>query len=236
MTRICTFVGLIVPLLLVAGCAKSDTSPQASPPGNANAPASQASEPENSSIQPDASQEEVSELAQDIAIGLPGPAWENLTGIDDQQHSLKDLSAANAVAVVFTCNHCPVAEAYEDRLVQLAKDYKDKGVELVAINVNNLEADKLPAMKERAAAKGFDFQYLYDPSQEIGRAYSATVTPHVFLLDKDRKVVYMGAIDDNQDTAAVTKHHLRDAIDAVLAGQTPATATTQQFGCSIQYD
>src|SRR3990170_2106926 len=102
-----------------------------------------------------------------IEIGATGPAWKGLVGVDGKDHSLSDLKSAKAVVVCFTCNHCPVAMAYEDRLIQFAKDYKGKGVPLVAINVNNLEEDKLPAMKERAKEKGFEFVYLYDPSQEI---------------------------------------------------------------------
>jgi len=140
------------------------------------------------------------------------------------------------VVVVFTCNHCPVAQAYQDRLIQLATDYAGKGVRLVAINVNNLAVDKLPKMKERAAEKGFPFPYLYDPTQAIGRAYGATVTPHVFLLNKSRHIVYMGAIDDSQDPTKVKTHYLRDALDALLAGQPPAPAATQQFGCGIKYE
>ncbi len=174
--------------------------------------------------------------AKSLAVGDPAPVWSDLIGIDDEQHGLADLSEAEVVAVVFTCNHCPVAVAYEDRLVQLANDYADRPFQLVAINVNNLEEDKLPAMKERAAEKGFQFPYLYDPSQKIGREYGATVTPHAFLLDADRKVVYMGAIDDSQNAEKVGQHHLRDAIDAVLGGQKPTIASTQQFGCSIRYE
>src|SRR5690606_22721247 len=132
------------------------------------------------------------------------------------RHSFTDLKDAKAVAVIFTCNHCPVAKAYEDRLVALHQEYKDKGVELVAINVNNIEADRLPAMKRRAEEKGFEFAYLYDPSQKIGRAYGATVTPHAFLVDGEGKVVYMGAIDDNIKPEEVENHYLKDAIEAVL--------------------
>lgn len=170
------------------------------------------------------------------AIGEAAPTWESLKGTDGKQHSLSDLAEADAVAVVFTCNRCPVAVAYEDRLIALANDYKDKGVEIVAINVNRGDAEVLPAMKERAEEKGFNFAYLKDDSQKSGRAYGATVTPHVFLLDKDRNVVYMGAIDDSQNTDKVENHHLRDAIDSVLAGKTPEVATTKQFGCGIQYE
>ncbi len=158
-----------------------------------------------------------------LAVGDTAPAWKDLIGVDDQKHSLGEHADAKAVVVVFTCNHCPVAQAYQDRIIDIASDYADKGVDVVAINVNNLEADKLPKMKERAEEKGFKFDYLYDPSQEIGRAYSAAVTPHVFLLDGARNVAYIGAIDDNMNPDKVTKHYLRDAIDAVLAGSKPET-------------
>jgi peroxiredoxin len=171
-----------------------------------------------------------------LEIGNAGPAWEKLAGVDGKDHSLKDLKDAKAVVVAFITNHCPVAVAYEDRLNELYADYKDKGVELVAINVNTIEPDRLPKMKERAEEKGFQFQYLYDPSQKIGRAYGATVTPHVFLLDGERKVVYMGAIDDHIEPENAKQHYLRDAIDAVLEGKTPEVATSKQFGCGIQYE
>jgi peroxiredoxin len=174
--------------------------------------------------------------AKGLKVGDPAPEWKELDGIDDKKHSLKDLAKAKAVIVVFTCNHCPVAVAYEERLVALEKEYKDKGVELVAINVNNIESDKLPAMKERAEEKGFGFEYLYDPSQAIGRAFGATVTPHAFVLDGKHKVVYMGAIDDSQNPNEVQKHFVRDAVDAVLAGREPEVSSHKQFGCGIQYE
>lgn len=170
------------------------------------------------------------------AVGEPAPAWSKLEGIDGKKHSLADLKDAKAVLVVFTTNHCPVAVAYEERLNELYRDYQDLGVELVAINVNNIEADRMPAMKKRAKEKEFKFQYLYDPSQEIGRKYGATVTPHVFILDGERKVAYMGAIDDNQNVEKVKTHYVTDALDAVLAGKKPDPAKTKQFGCGIQYE
>jgi peroxiredoxin len=171
-----------------------------------------------------------------LAVGDPAPEWKDLMGVDDQKHSLGDLKEAKAVVVVFTCNHCPVAQAYEDRIIQLAADYKDKGVEVVAINVNNIDADKLPAMKTRAEEKGFKFSYLYDPSQEVGRAFGATVTPHAFLLDGEKNLVYVGAIDDQMNAEEVKEHYLRDAIDAVLAGSKPAKESTKPAGCGIQYE
>jgi peroxiredoxin len=172
----------------------------------------------------------------EFRVGNRAPAFEGLAGTDDKPHSLNDYAVAKAVVVVFTCNHCPVAQAYEDRLVTLDKDYSGKGVQLVAINVSNLEEDKLPAMKQRAAAKGFKFPYLYDPSQRVGREYGATVTPHVFLLDGKKQLAYVGPVDDSQDQSKVSHQYLRDAIDAVLAGKAPATAEVKPFGCGIQYE
>ena len=140
------------------------------------------------------------------------------------------------MVVAFICNHCPVAVAYEDRLVALQKDYQDKGVQVVAVNVNKLPADRLDKMKERAKAKQFNFPYLYDETQKIGRDYGATVTPHVFVFDSNRKLAYVGAVDDSKSPDKVTAHYLRDAIDALLAGKKPPKEVTQQFGCSIKYE
>ena len=171
-----------------------------------------------------------------LAVGDAAPAWKNLAGVDDQKHSFGEHADAKAVVVVFTCNHCPVAVAYEDRINAIAADYADKGVEVVAINISNLPQDKLPAMKERAEEKGFKFDYLYDPSQEIGRQFSAAVTPHAFLLDGDQSVAYIGAIDDNMSEEKATKRYLRDAIDAVLAGSKPQVDATKPVGCGIKYE
>lgn len=171
-----------------------------------------------------------------LAIGEPAPAWKELAGVDDKQHSLADLEDAKAVVVVFTCNQCPVAKAYEDRLIAIQNDYADKDVALVAINVNKAESELLPAMKERAEEKGFEFAYLHDPSQQIARDYGATVTPHVFILDGDRNLAYVGALDDNMKADKVEKQYLRDALDAILAGSTPETAETKPAGCGIKYE
>jgi peroxiredoxin len=171
-----------------------------------------------------------------INIGDNAPSFSGLVGVDDQQHSLSDYAQAKAVAIIFTCNSCPVAVAYEDRLNAIHKDYADKGVELVAINVNNIEADKLPAMKQRAQEKGFEFDYLYDPTQKVGRDYGAKVTPHVFLLNSRQQLAYVGPIDDNQNESAVTRRYLRDAIDSVLAGNAPTVTNEEPFGCGIKYE
>jgi peroxiredoxin len=171
-----------------------------------------------------------------LSIGDTAPAFEKLIGTDDKPHSLADFKQAKAVVVVYTCNHCPVAQAYEDRLMALQKEYQGKGVQLVAINVNNNEADKLEAMKERSGIKNFNYPYLYDASQKSAASYGASVTPHVFLLDGQRKIAYMGAVDDSMSSGDVKQPYLRDALDAVLAGKTPATAETRQVGCGIQYE
>jgi len=171
-----------------------------------------------------------------LSVGDKGPNFANLVGTDDQRHNLADYKDARFLVVVFTCNHCPVATAYEDRLIAYARDYKNKGVQVVAINVNNIEDDKLPAMKVRAQQKGFPYPYLYDPSQQTARMYGATVTPHVFVLDKNRTVAYMGSVDDSQQPARITHNFLREATDALLSGQKPATTETRQFGCSIKYE
>jgi peroxiredoxin len=171
-----------------------------------------------------------------LKIGDEAPDWSKIVGIDDKPHGLSDYKDAKLLVMVFTCNHCPVAQAYQDRLIALQKDYENKGVHLIAVNVNNIPDDRLDKMKERAKSKGFNFPYLYDPTQKIAHDYGATVTPHIFLLDKDRKIVYTGAVDDNMEAGKVKKHYLHDAIEALLAGKKPPESETKQFGCTIKYE
>ncbi len=172
-----------------------------------------------------------------LSVGDAAPAWGGIVGTDDENHALADFDNAKVVVAVFTCNSCPVAIACEDRMIEFQEEYKDKGVQLVAINVNNVEGDKLGKMKERAEQKGFNFPYLYDPTQQVARDYGAQVTPHFFVLDEDRKVVYMGLMDDSPlQPDDVQKNYLRDAVEAVLAGETPETAETKQQGCGIKYE
>ena len=171
-----------------------------------------------------------------FGVGRLAPTFEGLMGVDGQQHSLDEYAKAKVAVIAFTCNHCPVAVAYEDRLIGINNDYVDKGVQLLAINVNNLEEDKLPAMKQRSQKKGFQFPYLYDPSQQVARDYGATVTPHIFLLDGQRRLAYVGPVDDHQNAKKVSQHYLRDAIDAVLAGTLPDTTDVKPVGCSIKYE
>jgi peroxiredoxin len=179
------------------------------------------------------------EFNKKLKIGDAAPAWTSLEGVDGKMHSLSDLKDKEVVVVVITCNHCPVAVAYEDRIIDFNKKHADSAgakVGVVAINVNNLEEDKMPKMQERAKAKGFKFQYLYDPTQKIGREYGASVTPEFFVLNKDRKIVYMGSMDDSQNPEKVKTNYLEAAVKAALEGKSPDKAETRPFGCGVKYD
>ncbi len=168
---------------------------------------------------------------QAIAFSLPG--------VDGRTYSLSDFSDKNAVAVIFTCNHCPYAQAWEGRFIAAQADYASKGVQLVAINANNAvthPGDSFDAMKERAKAQGFNFPYLRDESQEVARAYGAERTPEIFLFDKNGVLQYHGAPDDNYENPdAVQNAYFRDALDAVLAGKAPAVTQTPPVGCTIKW-
>ena len=170
-----------------------------------------------------------------VDLGQPAPDWKDLPSTDGRQRRLSDYANAKAVVLVFTCNHCPVAQAYENRLIELTSHFKDKGVAVVAISCSLERQDRMEKMKQRAKERGYNFDYLKDESQQVGRDYGATVTPHVFVLDQSRKIAYMGAIDDSRNPEDVTEHYLRDAIAAVLAGQQPEVRETLQFGCAVVY-
>lgn len=164
-----------------------------------------------------------------------------LKNIDGTYVSLSDFEDAKGFIVIFTCNHCPYSVAYEDRIIELDKKYKDKGYPVIAINPNDPEfypSDSYENMKVRAKEKGFTFPYLFDEEQEIYPQYGATRTPHVFLLNKsgsDYIVEYIGAIDDNYaDAAAVKKPYVEEAVDALLKGSAPETNFTKAIGCSIK--
>lgn len=169
-----------------------------------------------------------------LDIGSVGPKWQALPGVDDQKHSLDDLSDDKVVVVVFTCNSCPYAVDVEDRLIQLANDYAGRDVSVVAINVNLAEEDLLPAMKERAADKNFPFAYLFDQSQQIAKDYGAKRSPEFFVLNQDRKVVYMGSFDDSPEGKDVKETYVRDAIEATLAGTAVTKLETISRGCLLR--
>ena len=163
----------------------------------------------------------------------------NLPGTDGKNHSLAELSGSPAVVVIFSCNHCPYVQAYEDRIIEIQKEYGPKGLKIVAINSNATDDypdDSFENMVRRGVEKKFNFLYLRDESQETARAYGATHTPHIFLFDGDRELRYTGKIDDNwKEPAKVQRKYLRKALDAVLAGKPVAEPETFAIGCTIKW-
>ncbi|WP_370391738.1 thioredoxin family protein [uncultured Winogradskyella sp.] len=165
----------------------------------------------------------------------------SLENIDGKMVSLSDYKDAKGFIVIFTCNTCPYAVAYEDRIIALDKKYASKGYPVIAIMPNDPEVqpgDSMEAMKTRAKAKGFTFPYLMDEGQNIYPQYGATKTPHVYLLQKTKKgneVKYIGAIDDNyKDANAVTERYVENAVDALLNGKEIETTETRAIGCTIK--
>lgn len=173
-----------------------------------------------------------------LKIGSPAPDF-SLKGVDGRIYSLASFSAARAVVINFTCNHCPYAQAYEERFAALVRDFAPQGIAFVAISANDAKtypADSFENMKLRAAEKQYAYPYLYDGDQVAARAFGAVCTPHLFLLDGARKVAYEGRIDDNWKNAeAATAHDLRDAIAAVFAGVPVPKPQTNPMGCSIKW-
>jgi peroxiredoxin len=183
-----------------------------------------------------------------LALGSPAPDFK-LPGADGKTWRLKDFAKAKVLVVVFTCNHCPTAQNYEERLKQLVTDYKSRGVAVVAINPNSPAAvradelgytdldDTLDSMKIRAKQQQFNFPYLDDgPKEKVSKQYGPAATPHVFIFDAKRKLRYQGRIDDNERESLVESRDTRAAIDALLAGQEPPVAQTKVFGCSTKWD
>ncbi|MBE99653.1 thioredoxin family protein [Flavobacterium coralii] len=165
----------------------------------------------------------------------------SLKNIDGKKVSLKDMKDAKGYIVIFTCNHCPYAQAYEDRIIALDKKYKKLGYPVVAINPNNpakQKDDSFEKMQERAKEKKFTFPYLLDEGQKIYPQYGATKTPHVYILQKTTKgnvVKYIGAIDDNyEDASAVKVKYAEDAVNALLKGKEAPVKETKAIGCSIK--
>jgi peroxiredoxin len=166
----------------------------------------------------------------ELEIGAKAPEFKALPGVDGKEYSLGEMKDAKVVVVCFTCNNCPVAVAYEDRFVEFSKKYGNKGVKFVAINANRRTED-LAAMKTRAEEKGFNFPYTFDKSGKLATEYGARVTPHIFVLDQNRSVAYVGAFDDDQKNPS--KQYVADAVDALLAGKKVETTKTKAVGCGI---
>jgi len=162
----------------------------------------------------------------------------SLKSTADKFVSLSDYTEAEGYVVIFTCNTCPYAVLYEDRIQELHEKYADAGFPVIAINPNDPEVkagDSFAKMKERVSDKGFDFPYLFDAGQAVFPQYGATKTPHVFVLDKEMTVKYIGAIDDNpQDASGVSTKYVEAAIASIKMGKDPSPATTKAIGCGIK--
>src|SRR4026209_2143065 len=183
-----------------------------------------------------------------LPIGAKAPAF-SLKGTDGKIYSLASFSKYKILVIIFTCNHCPTAQAYEDRIIQLTKDYSAKGVAIVSVSPNDPKSirldelgytdmsDTYPEMKIRAKQKKFNFPYLYDgDKQAMARAYGPATTPHVFIFDKKRILRFQGRIDDvEKPTEKPTIHDTRNAIEELLQGKEVAVKTTKVFGCSIKW-
>jgi peroxiredoxin len=182
-----------------------------------------------------------------LAIGSPAPDF-SLPGVDGQVHKLSDYASSPILVIVFTCNHCPIAQMYERRIQQLANDYKSKGVAVVAIQPNDPQAirideldssdvsDSLPEMKIRVQYKHLTYPYLYDgDTQSVTRAYGPQATPHVFVFDQSRHLRYEGRMDNSYRMELVKTQDARNAIDALLAHKEVAVKHTGVFGCSTKW-
>jgi thiol-disulfide isomerase/thioredoxin len=183
-----------------------------------------------------------------LAIGSPAPAF-SLKGTDNKIYSLASFKKYRLLVIIFTCNHCPTAQAYEERIIQMANDYHDRGVAIVAVSPNDPSAvrldelgysdmgDSFEEMKLRARQKKFNFPYLYDgKTQSMAKAYGPVTTPHVFIFDPHRKLRYQGRIDDVEKPTKKPNHNdTRNALEELLQGKEVTTASTRVFGCSVKW-
>lgn len=182
-----------------------------------------------------------------LDIGETAPFF-NLPATDGKHYSIDDFQSAEALAIIFTCNHCPTAQAYEDRLISVVSDYKDKGVAFVAISPNSPLGllyeelgysdlnDDFEEMKIRVKDMKYNFTYLYDgDDQAVSLKYGPVATPHVFLFDNERKLAYRGRMDKVEKPGTANAEDFRSALDAVLAGNPVLEPTTKTFGCSTKW-
>jgi peroxiredoxin len=162
-----------------------------------------------------------------------------MKNVDGAEIDLAQIQKPAGTLVIFTCNHCPFAKKWETRIVELGNTYQAKGIGVVAINANDPSVapdDSYPSMQQRAKDRGMQFPYVVDATSGVARAFGATRTPEVFLFDKDGKLVYHGAVDDNGDDAAkVEKAYLKMALDAVVGGTDVAVKETKSIGCTIKF-
>jgi len=174
-----------------------------------------------------------------LKIGAELPSFRNLPNVDGKKYSSSDLADADVLVIVFSCNHCPYVQAYEQRMITFQDNYAEKRVKLVAINSNdevNYPEDNFQEMVKRAAARKFNFLYLRDVDQTAATAFGATHTPQFFVFDKKRLLRYSGKMDDNwQHPESAKEFYLRDAVDAVLAGREVGMPETFSIGCTIKW-
>lgn len=173
-----------------------------------------------------------------LKIGSTSPNF-NLPGVDGNYYSLETFKDKKGLVIIFSCNHCPYVQAYEDRIKKIQSDYGKKGIGLVAINSNDsdqYEDDSFENMKSRALGKGFNFPYLRDEEQSTAKAFGASHTPEIFLFDMERKLVFHGKIDDNwKEESKVKSHYLKDAIEELLAGEEISVPETFTIGCTVKW-
>lgn len=187
------------------------------------------------------------EDVQTLSIGSKAPEF-NLPGVDGKEYGLSDFEEAEVLALIFTCNHCPTAQAYEDRIIQLAKDYQDKSVAVVAVSPNDPKAvrldelgytdmnDTYEEMKIRAREKNYNFPYLYDgDTQAMSAEYGPVATPHAFVFDRERRLQYSGRLDGHEKPGTGHAEDIREALDALLAGKKVPNPSTKTFGCSVKW-
>ncbi len=175
-----------------------------------------------------------------LSVGDQAPRWQGLPGTDGRQHRLAEfLNRGGYTVLVFSCTVCPCALGCERRIEQIHRDYAGKGVQVVVINVGDTPSDELPKLRQRLKRQGFTFLCLRDATRRVARAYGATVTPQVFVLDAQGRIAYMGTIDDQvwkSQGGPVEHPYLRDALDALLRGKRPRLVETRPLGCEIPYD
>ncbi len=181
----------------------------------------------------------MSKRSAPLAIGDAAPMTEvKMENVDGKQLSLNDIKGEKGTLVIFSCNHCPVAKAYEGRITTIGNEWKKKGFGVVVVNSNdpkNAPVDGLDGMKERAKEKGFEFPYVVDATSEVARAFGASKTPEVFLFDKDLKLAYYGSIDSDQNDEKGAEPYLTKALGAMAEGKAIETPTTKAFGCGIKF-
>ncbi len=182
--------------------------------------------------------------SQELKTGAPLPGFKNLPGVDGRKYSADDFRDARVLVVVFSCNHCPYVQAYEDRMIAFQKQYAARGVRLVAVNSNetiHYPEDNFDEMVRRAQAKGYNFPYVRDEDQSVAEAFGATHTPQFFVFAPEGgggpfTLRYSGKLDDNyREPGSVTRRYLQEATDAILEGKPVAEPSTFSIGCTIKW-